>query len=80
MLSCGGGPGSMAAKGPSVAERRGASKAGGVVGLIFIATVIARESQSLLSASESQFAPRVINMSVIPIPPIVRLSCAPSCR
>ena len=60
MHSYSGGPGAMAAKGLSVAERRAAGKSGGIVGLIFIAAFIAKEGESLLSGSGGKYAPWVI--------------------
>ena len=60
MHSYGGGPGAMAAKGLSVAERRAAGQAGGIIGLIFISGFIAMDGQSLLSSSGGKFAPWVI--------------------
>lgn len=60
MHSYSGGPGAMAAKGLSVAERSAAGKPGGIIGLIFIAAFIAKEGQSLLSGSGGKFAPWVI--------------------
>ncbi|KAL8732135.1 MAG: hypothetical protein Q9181_004050 [Wetmoreana brouardii] len=58
-----GGPGAMAAKGLSIAERRAAGKHGGVIGLIFISAFVAKEGQSLLSGSGGKFAPWVIEHS-----------------
>lgn len=60
MHSYGGGPGAMAAKGLSVAERRAAGKPGGIIGLIFVAAFVANDGQSLLSGSGGQYAPWVI--------------------
>lgn len=60
MHSYSGGPGAMAAKGLSVAERSAAGKPGGIIGLIFIAAFIAKEGQSLLSGGGGKFAPWVI--------------------
>ena len=60
MHSYSGGPGAVAAKGLSVAERRTAGQAGGIVGLIFIAAFIAKEGQTMLSGSAGKFAPWVI--------------------
>ena len=60
MHSYGGGPGAVAAKGLSLAERRAAGKSGGIVGLIFICAFVAKEGQSLLSGSGGKFAPWVI--------------------
>ena len=60
MHSYSGGPGAMAAKGLSLAERRAAGKSGGIVGLIFIAAFLAKNGQSLLSGGGGQYAPWVI--------------------
>ena len=55
-----GGPGGMAARGLSVAERQPAGQTGGIIGLIFISAFVAHEGQSLLSASGGKFSPWVI--------------------
>lgn len=47
MHSYGGMPGSAAAKGLSKRERQAAGKAGGIIGLVYIAAVLAHEGQSL---------------------------------
>ena len=60
MHSYGGGPGAMAAKGLSPAERRAAGKPGGIIGLIFICAFVAKEGQPLVSGSGGKFAPWVI--------------------
>lgn len=55
-----GGPGSVAAKGLSVADRRAAGRNGGVLGLIFISAFVAHEGQTLVSGNGGQLAPWVI--------------------
>lgn len=60
MHSYSGGPGAVAAKGLSLAERRAAGKPGGIIGLIFISAFIAEEGQTLLSSGGGKFAPWVI--------------------
>ena len=60
MHSYSGGPGSVAAKGLSVADRRAAGRSGGVLGLIFISAFVAHEGQTLVSGSGGQLAPWVI--------------------
>ncbi|KAL8836172.1 MAG: hypothetical protein Q9170_003025 [Blastenia crenularia] len=57
MHSYSGGPGSVAAKGLSVPERRAAGKAGGVIGLIYISAFIAYEGQTLVSGSGGRLSP-----------------------
>ncbi len=60
MHSYSGGPGSMAAKGLSVPERRAAGRPGGILGLIYICAFVAKKGQSLLDGSGGKFAPWVI--------------------
>lgn len=60
MHSYSGGPGAMAAKGLSVAERSAAGQSGGIIGLIFISAFLAQDGQSLLSAGGGKFSPWVI--------------------
>lgn len=60
MHSYSGGPGSVAAKGLSVAERRAAGKPGGIIGLIYVCAFVAKQGQSLLDGSGGKFAPWVI--------------------
>lgn len=78
MHSYSGGPGAMAAKGLSVAERSAAGKPGGIIGLIFIAAFIAKEGQSLLSGGGGKFAPWVIEYVRMP-PLIIPLLNADEC-
>lgn len=59
MHSYSGGPGSMAAKGLSVAERRAAGQPGGIVGLIFLSAFVAHDGQTLVSGSGGQLSPWV---------------------
>ncbi|KAL8747120.1 MAG: hypothetical protein Q9190_000943 [Brigantiaea leucoxantha] len=60
MHSYSGGPGSVAAKGLSLAERRAAGRTGGVIGLIYISAFIAHEGQTLVSGNGGQLSPWVI--------------------
>ncbi|KAL6721258.1 hypothetical protein ACLMJK_000360 [Lecanora helva] len=61
MHSYGGAPGSMAAKGLSLSERRAAGKPGGIIGLIVLCGFLANTGQSLLSELPGQvFDPWVI--------------------
>ena len=60
MHSSAGGPGAMAAKGLSVAERRAAGHTGGILGLIFISGFVAQEGQTLLDSIGGRYAPWVI--------------------
>lgn len=68
MHSYGGGPGSMAAKGFSLAERSAAGEPGGIIGLIYISALIAQAGQTLLGAGGDQFAPWVIDYASDLIP------------
>ncbi|KAL9583413.1 MAG: hypothetical protein Q9212_002720 [Teloschistes hypoglaucus] len=65
MHSYSGGPGSMAAKGLSVAERRNRGQPGGIVGLIFLAAFVAHDGQTLVSGSGGQLSPWVIEKLVL---------------
>ena len=61
MHSYGGSPGSMAARGLSLSERRAAGRPGGIIGLIVICGFLANEGQSLKSILPGgQFDPWVI--------------------
>lgn len=56
MHSYSGGPGAVAAKGLSKAERRRTGQPGGIVGLIFISAFVAKEGQTLVSGGGGQLA------------------------
>ena len=60
MHSYGGGPGAVAAKGLSKADRQAAGLTGGIIGLIFVSAFVAGEGQTLLDGSGGKFAPWVI--------------------
>jgi hypothetical protein len=59
MHSYGGSPGSAAARGQSKVERTSKGLMGGVIGLVFIAALLAPEGASLLSAVGGRFHPWV---------------------
>ena len=59
MHSHSGGPGAVAAKGLSKAERHAAGQPGGIIGLIFISAFVAKEGQTLVSGSGGQLSPWV---------------------
>ena len=60
MHSYSGGPGAMAAKGLSVAERQATGKLGGVIGLIFVSAWIAQEGETFTTGSGGRLSPWVI--------------------
>ncbi|KAL9042702.1 MAG: hypothetical protein Q9180_000404 [Flavoplaca navasiana] len=60
MHSYSGGPGSVAAKGLSVDDRRAEGKEGGVIGLIYISAFVAQQGQTLVSGSGGRLAPWVV--------------------
>ncbi|KAL8873938.1 MAG: hypothetical protein Q9174_000657 [Haloplaca sp. 1 TL-2023] len=60
MHSYSGGPGAMAAKGHSIAERKATGKPGGVIGLIFVSAWVAKEGESFTSRSGGQLYPWII--------------------
>ena len=75
LIACsyGGSPGAAAAKGLSKAERKTTGKKGGLIGLIFIAALLAEEGLSLKQAVGGQFNDWVI-VNVHNFPPLFRAS------
>jgi hypothetical protein len=59
MHSYGGSPGSVAARGLSKVERASKGLRGGIIGLVFIAALVAPEGESLLSMVGGKFHPWV---------------------
>jgi hypothetical protein len=61
-------PGAAAAKGLSKTEREAEGKKGGIIGLVFICALVAREGETLEKIVGGQLAPW-IDIDVSPLPP-----------
>ncbi|KAL8864803.1 MAG: hypothetical protein Q9174_007213 [Haloplaca sp. 1 TL-2023] len=64
MHSYSGGPGAMAAKGLSLAERRAKGQPGGIIGLIFVSAWIAQEGEKFTSGSGGRLPQWVVENAI----------------